>query len=109
AAGGPGPPAGSGLLGAPAGSGGAPGTPGTPVGNALVGDAEAELWAAVARLPPKQRQAVAYHHVAGLTYAEIAEIIGGTAEAARRAAADGIKNLRKTYPEEERHDGPPSR
>ena len=35
---------------------------------------------------------------AGLPYAEIARILGGTSEAARRAAADGIKNLRKSYP-----------
>ena len=49
-------------------------------------------------LPDKQRQAVAYHYVAGLPYAEIAEILGGTVDAARRAAADGIRNLRKNYP-----------
>jgi RNA polymerase sigma factor (sigma-70 family) len=57
------------------------------------------LWQAVRGLPGKQRQAVAYHYVAGLPYAEIAQITGGTADAARRAAADGIKNLRKNYPE----------
>ena len=49
---------------------------------------------AVRALPPKQRQAVAYHYVAGLPYAAVAEILGGTAEAARRAASDGIGNLR---------------
>jgi RNA polymerase sigma factor (sigma-70 family) len=57
-----------------------------------------DLWQAVAALPEKQRQAVAYHYVAGLAYAEIANILGGTGDAARRAAADGVKNLRKTYP-----------
>ena len=56
------------------------------------------LWQAVRALPDKQRQAVAYHYVAGLPYAEIAQIIGGTTDAARRAAADGIRNLRKNYP-----------
>jgi RNA polymerase sigma factor (sigma-70 family) len=56
------------------------------------------LWEAVRELPDKQRQAVAYHYVAGLPYAAVAEILGGTTEAARRAAADGIKNLRKNYP-----------
>jgi len=61
-------------------------------------ESDAELWTAVRDLPDKQRQAVAYHYVAGLPYAEIAVILGGTAEAARRAAADGIKNLRKIYP-----------
>ncbi|MBB5787500.1 RNA polymerase sigma factor [Jiangella mangrovi] len=72
-----------------------------PEGQAAIGppDGEdAELWAAVSRLPTKQRQAIAYHHVAGLPYAKIAKILGGTVEAARRAAADGIKNLRTTYP-----------
>jgi RNA polymerase sigma factor (sigma-70 family) len=56
-----------------------------------------DLWAAVKSLPPKQRQAVAYHYVAGLPYADIAEILGGTAAAARRAAADGIATLRSHY------------
>ena len=60
-------------------------------------DEDGDLWQAVAALPEKQRQAVAYHYVAGLAYAEIAEILGGTTDAARRAAADGIKNLRKNY------------
>ena len=34
-------------------------------------------------LPPKQRQAVAYHYLAGLPYAEIAAILGGSTDAAR--------------------------
>jgi RNA polymerase sigma factor (sigma-70 family) len=55
-----------------------------------------DLAAAVAALPPKQRQAVAYHYLTGLPYAEIAEILGGSADAARRAAADGIATLRRT-------------
>ena len=61
------------------------------------GDKDADLWQAVAALPDKQRQAVAYHYVAGLPYAEVAVILGGTTDAARRAAADGIRNLRKNY------------
>ena len=63
----------------------------------MPGDQDADLWQAVAALPDKQRQAVAYHYVAGLPYAEIAVILGGTTDAARRAAADGIRNLRKNY------------
>jgi RNA polymerase sigma factor (sigma-70 family) len=63
-----------------------------------VPDADDGLWQAVRALPGKQRQAVAYHYVAGLPYAEIAQIIGGTTDAARRAAADGIANLRRNYP-----------
>ena len=57
-----------------------------------------DLDAAVTALPPKQRQAVAYHYLAGLPYSDIAEILGGSVAAARRAAADGIASLRRTYP-----------
>ena len=56
-----------------------------------------DLAAAVAGLPRRQRQAVAYHYLGGLPYQAVADVIGGTAEAARRAAADGIATLRKTY------------
>jgi RNA polymerase sigma factor (sigma-70 family) len=51
---------------------------------------------ALATLTPRQRQAVAYHHLGGLPYREVAALIGGTPEAARRAAADGIATLRRT-------------
>jgi len=72
--------------------------PEAPTALGLPGVADGDLWPAVRALPEKQRQAVAYHYVAGLPYAEIAEILGGTSDAARRAAADGIRNLRKNYP-----------
>jgi RNA polymerase sigma factor (sigma-70 family) len=55
-----------------------------------------ELRGAVMALPPRQRQAVVYHYLGGLPYREVAGILGGSAEAARRAAADGIKRLRLT-------------
>src|ERR1700744_2754339 len=71
------------------------------------GAGDTGLWQAVAALPPKQRQAVAYHYVAGLAYAEIARILGGTTDAARRAAAAGVRNLRKNYPGANT-EGPPS-
>lgn len=58
------------------------------------GTDHADLWEAVENLPPKQRQAVAYHYLAGLPYAAVAEIVGGTPEASRRAASDGIHTLR---------------
>jgi RNA polymerase sigma factor (sigma-70 family) len=57
-----------------------------------------DLTDAVAALPTKQRQAVAYHYLAGLPYAEIATLLDTSAAAARRAAADGIAALRRTYP-----------
>ena len=72
--------------------------PESPTVLGVPGTQETDLWQAVRTLPDKQRQAVAYHYVAGLPYAEIAQILGGTTEAARRAAADGIRNLRKNYP-----------
>ena len=67
------------------------------------GTRDGDLWEALARLPDKQRAAVAYHYLAGLPYREIAEITGGSTDAARRAAADGIKALRATYPLEGAH------
>ncbi len=58
------------------------------------------LWAALAELTEKQRSAVVYHHVAGLPYIEIAELLGCSASAARRSAADGVARLRQIYPKE---------
>ena len=55
---------------------------------------DADLRAAVAALPDKQRAAVVLHHLAGLPYADVAAELGGSAAAARRAAADGIARLR---------------
>jgi RNA polymerase sigma factor (sigma-70 family) len=60
--------------------------------------ADDDLAEAITRLPAKQKQAVAYHYLAGLPYADVAAILGGSAEAARRAAADGVASLRRSYP-----------
>ncbi|MFJ5957426.1 RNA polymerase sigma factor [Paenarthrobacter sp. NPDC092416] len=60
----------------------------------IPGDGHAEVLDAVGQLPPKQRQAVAYHYLAGIPYKDIAALVGGTPEAARRAGADGVKALR---------------
>ena len=62
---------------------------------------DAALLGAVDRLPPKQRQVVAYRYLADLSYAEIAAIVGGSEAAARRSAADGIATLRRTYQDPE--------
>lgn len=56
-----------------------------------------DLADALARLP-KQKRAVVYHYLAGLPYSDVAAILGGSPDAARRAAADGIATLRRTYP-----------
>ncbi len=57
-----------------------------------------DLADALTGLPPKQKQAVAYHYLAGLAYTDVAAIVGGSTDAARRAAADGIATLRRSYP-----------
>ena len=67
----------------------------SPLGNP--GGEDYGVWAAVAALPERQRLAVAYHYLGGLPHAETAELIGGSTDAVRRAAADGIKSLRQTY------------
>lgn len=56
-----------------------------------------ELRAALRALPPKQREAVAYHYLGGLSYADVGALLGNSEAAARRAAADGMRNLRATY------------
>ncbi|MQA82362.1 MAG: sigma-70 family RNA polymerase sigma factor [Streptosporangiales bacterium] len=71
--------------------------PERPTGEGRPEDWDGDLWRALAALPEKQRLAVAYHHVAGLPYREVAAVVGGSEDAARRAAADGIANLRAGY------------
>ena len=61
----------------------------------IPGAADHDLRRAVAALPERQRQAVAFHYLGGLPYAEVADLIGGTAAAARKAASDGIAALRR--------------
>ncbi|MFC8303917.1 RNA polymerase sigma factor [Specibacter sp. NPDC057265] len=74
------------------------------VGRALeAAETARRLWAALARLPKMQREAVVYHHIAGLRYAEAAALLGNSEVAARRAAADGMKALRLLLAREEEH------
>lgn len=69
--------------------------PDRPADGRAPGDDDPDLWAAVAALPDRQRLAVAYHYLGGLPHVETAELIGGSAAAVRRAAADGIATLRR--------------
>jgi RNA polymerase sigma factor (sigma-70 family) len=55
---------------------------------------DTDLWESVQQLPTKQRQAIAYHYIGGLSFVDVAGILGGSSDAARRASADGIKKLR---------------
>jgi DNA-directed RNA polymerase specialized sigma24 family protein len=65
------------------------------------GDAEPTLpdgiWSRVARLPAKQRTALALRFVTDAAYAEIAAVMQTSEEAARRNVHEGLKRLRKEY------------
>lgn len=73
-------------------------TPTTQVPDRAVHDpepADAELWAAVGALPPKQRVAVVLRHVLDRPYDEIAETLGCSVEAARANVSAGLSSLRE--------------
>jgi RNA polymerase sigma factor (sigma-70 family) len=58
-------------------------------------DGPDDNWERVRALPPRQREVLTLRYGADLTHAEIAHALGCSEEAARRAAADGLKTLRK--------------
>ena len=60
-------------------------------------DGEPELWAAVRALPAKQRTAVFCRAVLGMPYAELAELLDSSEEAARRNVFEGLKRLREEW------------
>ncbi len=66
----------------------------------LPGEQDDELRSALDALSARQRGAVVYHYLADLPYAQVAQLIGSTEAAARRAAADGIASLRSALGEE---------
>jgi RNA polymerase sigma factor (sigma-70 family) len=61
---------------------------------------DAELWAAVRTLPPKQRTAVVQRYLFDRPYAEVAELVGCSEEAARQNVRAGIARLRERIPQE---------
>ncbi len=60
---------------------------------------DGELQAAVASLPPKQRVAVVHRHVLDRSYADVAEVMGISEEAARANVYQGLKSLRQLMTE----------
>jgi RNA polymerase sigma factor (sigma-70 family) len=60
-------------------------------------DGEPELWAAVRRLPPKQRTAVFCRSVLGMPYDELAAVLESSEDAARRNVFEGLKKLREEW------------
>lgn len=61
-------------------------------------DGESELLVALRGLPPKQRTAVFCRAVLGMPYAELAELLDSSADAARRNVFEGLNKLREEWP-----------
>jgi RNA polymerase sigma factor (sigma-70 family) len=57
-------------------------------------DGDDALWRAVGTLPPMQRAALIHRYVLDLPYAEVAEALGCSVEAARANAYEGRRKLR---------------
>jgi RNA polymerase sigma factor (sigma-70 family) len=64
-------------------------------------DVSDPVWGAVRALPPKQRTAVVMRHVLDRPYAEIAEVTGTSAQAARANVSQAVRTLRSTLPRKE--------
>lgn len=62
--------------------------------------ADGTLWGRVATLPPKQRSAVVQRYLLDRPYAEIAEVIGSSEEAARQNVRAGLQRLRQLVAKE---------
>lgn len=71
--------------------------PATPV-QRTAADHDADLWARVHDLPPKQRAAVLLRFAGDLTHREIAAVLDCSEDAARRSAHEGLKRLRQELP-----------
>ena len=67
--------------------------------SAAAADGQPEVWEAVRALPPMQRAALVHRYVLDLPYAEIAEALGTSEEAARANAYEGRKKLRAALEE----------
>jgi RNA polymerase sigma factor (sigma-70 family) len=57
--------------------------------------ADDELWAAVRRLPPRQRIAVVHRHLLDRSYEDIAELMGCSEQTARANVSQGVRRLRE--------------
>ena len=74
----------------------APSTDGEPVAE-LQRDAFRELEHLTDELPPTERAAVVLRYGYDLPYAQIADALGSSEEAARAAASSGVRRLRRTH------------
>ena len=64
-------------------------------GGGIATGPDEDLWDRVRELPQKQRTAVYCRSVLGMPYAELAELLESTEEAARRNVHEGLKRLRE--------------
>ena len=60
-----------------------------------IDEGDEQLWAAVRRLPEKQRTAVVHRFVADLPYAQVAAVVGCSEDAARQNVRAGLARLRE--------------
>jgi DNA-directed RNA polymerase specialized sigma24 family protein len=72
-----------------------------PVATSPAADAflpDGPLWARVAALPPRQREAVVLKYVGDLDHPTIAATLGTTPAMSRRLVSDALATLRKDLP-----------
>lgn len=70
-----------------------PAGPAAPAADAALPDGP--LWASVAALPPRQREAVVLKYVADLDHPTIATVLGTSPAMSRRLVSDALSTLRK--------------
>ena len=76
----------------------------SPEANLVAQDDRRRLYGALARLPAKQRAVITLKVEQGLSYQEIAEVLGGTAGAARVNYCQALKTLKKKLTSEDDHE-----
>jgi len=76
----------------------------TPAAELAASEERDRLYAALARLPAKQRAVLTLKLERGLSYKEISEELGGTAGAARVNYCQALKTLKKYLKSEDSHE-----
>jgi RNA polymerase sigma factor (sigma-70 family) len=67
-------------------------------------DNRQRLYAALEKLPAKQRAVITLKVEQGLSYQEISQVLGGTAGAARVNYCQALKTLKKYFQSEDEHE-----
>ena len=77
---------------------------GSPEEDLIAQDERQRLYAAMTRLPAKQRAVITLKLEQGLSYEEISGVLGGTAGAARVNYCQALKTLKKYLQNEDEHE-----